>query len=242
MADYLRLDKYLADMGIGTRSEVKGDIRKGKVSVDGVVVNAPETKVLPGVSVIMHMGETIGYTEYEYYMLNKPAGVVTATTDKNDRTVMDLLEIPRKQDYFPVGRLDKDTEGLLLITNDGPLAHELLSPKKHIPKTYFAKIEGKVTQEDIDAFLEGVYIEKDVKTKPGQLVIKKSDAISEIELTIYEGKFHQVKRMFEAVGKKVIYLRRVSMGALNLDEQLALGEYRKLTQKELEELLKLNRI
>ena len=166
-------------------------------------------------------------------MLNKPDGYISATFDKRDPIVLDLID---KEDLvfepFPVGRLDKDTEGLLVLTNDGQLAHRVLSPKKHVPKTYYAKIEGIVTEEDIKAFAKGVTLDDGYETMPAELIILKSDEISEIELTIHEGKFHQVKRMFESVDKKVIYLKRLSMGKLKLDENLALGEYRELTDEE----------
>jgi 16S rRNA pseudouridine516 synthase len=166
-------------------------------------------------------------------MLYKPAGVVSATRDKVSRTVLDLITDRQRKDLFPVGRLDKDTEGLLLITNDGELAHQLLSPRKHVDKVYYAKVKGKVTGEDTEAFLEGVMIEEDYRTLPAKLTILVSDAVSEVELTIQEGRFHQVKRMFEAVGKEVIYLKRLSMGSLRLDEGLKPGEYRELTKEEI---------
>ena len=166
-------------------------------------------------------------------MLNKPDGYISATYDKFDPIVLDLIDSSYLVfEPFPVGRLDKDTEGLLVLTNDGQLAHRVLSPKKHVPKTYYAKIQGVVTQEDIVAFEKGVTLDDGYETMPSQLKILKSDDISEIELTIHEGKFHQVKRMFESVDKKVIYLKRLSMGKLQLDETLALGEYRELTEEE----------
>ena len=168
-------------------------------------------------------------------MLNKPAGVVSATKDNHDKTVLELIKTERK-DLFPVGRLDKDTEGLLLITNDGELAHRLLSPKKHVDKVYFAKVKGVVTEEDQRIFAEGVSLGQGEMAKPSKLEILVSDEISEIRLTIQEGKFHQVKRMFLSVGKEVIYLKRLSMGTLQLDENLALGEYRPLTEEELKQL------
>lgn len=232
----MRLDKYLADMGVGTRTEVKKLIRQGKIQVDGVVVKSPEAKVDVEKSTITCGGTPVAYETFEYYMLHKPAGVISATTDSKDKTVLDLIETKRRKDLFPVGRLDKDTEGLLLITNDGELAHSLLSPKKHVDKVYYAKVEGVVTEEDQKAFAEGVSLGNDEVAKPAELEILLSDEISEIRLTIQEGKFHQVKRMFEAVDKKVVYLKRLSMGSLVLDESLKLGEYRKLTQEELEAL------
>jgi 16S rRNA pseudouridine516 synthase len=167
-------------------------------------------------------------------MMNKPQGVISATEDKYDQTVIDLLD-PEFQHFepFPVGRLDKDTEGFLLLTNDGKLTHNLLSPKKGVPKTYYAHIEGIVTADDCERFAEGVLLDDGYLTKPGQLKILKSDEVSEIELTITEGKFHQVKRMFESVDKRVVYLKRISMGPLLLDETLPLGTYRELTEQEL---------
>ncbi|MEG1458831.1 MAG: pseudouridine synthase [Acetivibrio sp.] len=236
MTDYLRLDKYLTDMGAGSRSEVKSYIKRGKVIVDDEVITKPETKVALLESRVYFNGSYVDYLAQEYIMINKPAGVITATRDKKADTILDLIPDAKRNDLFPVGRLDKDTEGLLLITNDGDLAHELLSPKKHVSKVYYAKIDGYVTKEDVLAFEEGVYIEKELKTKPGSLKILASDRISQVELTIFEGKFHQVKRMFEAIGKEVLYLKRISMGSLVLDENLGLGEYRALTKKEIETL------
>lgn len=235
----IRLDKYLADMGCGTRQEVKKFIRSGQVSVDGIVVKKPETKVEQTVQEVFLNGEKVGYESFEYYMLNKPAGVISATEDQGCQTVVDLIKDKKRKDLFPVGRLDKDTEGLLLITNDGALAHRLLSPKKHVDKCYFARICGKVTEEDVRSFEKGVNIgsqEQPEITMPGKLEIITSDYISKIRLTIQEGKFHQVKRMFQAVGKEVIYLKRLRMGTLILDENLGIGEYRPLTKEELEKL------
>lgn len=235
----IRLDKYLADMGCGTRQEVKRFIRSGQVSVDGIVVKKPETKVEQTVQEVFLNGEKVGYESFEYYMLNKPAGVISATEDQSCQTVVDLIKDKKRKDLFPVGRLDKDTEGLLLITNDGALAHRLLSPKKHVDKCYFARICGKVTEEDVRSFEKGVNIgsqEQPEITMPGKLEIITSDDISKIRLTIQEGKFHQVKRMFQAVGKEVIYLKRLRMGTLILDENLGIGEYRPLTKEELEKL------
>lgn len=232
----MRLDKYLADMGIGTRSEVKKLIRQGKVTIDGRQTKAPEEKIDGKGQRVCVDGTPVVYETFEYYMLNKPAGVISSTYDKEQKTVLDLIESRKRKDLFPVGRLDKDTEGLLLITNDGNLSHRLLSPKKHVDKLYYAKVEGVVTEEDVMRFSDGLDIGEGEHTKPAKLMILVSDEISEIELTIQEGKFHQVKRMFEAVGKRVIYLKRLSMGSLQLDETLALGEYRPLSKKELEEL------
>ena len=181
-------------------------------------------------------GKVVGYEAFEYYMLYKPAGVVSATTDKRDKTVLDLIEEKKRKDLFPVGRLDKDTEGLLLITNDGELAHRLLAPKKHVDKVYYAKIDGRVTEKEVKLFAEGISIGNDEYAKSSELKILKSGETSEIELTIQEGKFHQVKRMFHAVGMEVTYLKRISMGSLVLDESLQKGEYRRLTEKEVEQL------
>ena len=233
----LRLDKYLADMGVGTRQEVKQKIRKGMVMIDGEVIKSPERKVDPEKNNISVNGQQISYVTYEYYMLNKPAGVVSATEDKHEKTVIDCIESKKRKDLFPVGRLDKDTEGLLLITNDGALAHRLLSPKKHVDKVYYAKIDGHVTQETKENFASGVNIgtvEQEEMTMPAVLEIINAGEESEVRLTIQEGKFHQVKRMFESQGMKVTYLKRESMGSLKLDKTLKIGEYRPLTEKELE--------
>ena len=232
----IRLDKFLADMGIGTRTEVKKLIRQGKVEVDGIIIKSPDFKVNEELQQICYNGQPLTYESYEYYMLNKPAGVISATTDTKERTVVDLIDSKKRKDLFPVGRLDKDTEGLLLITNDGELAHRLLSPRKHVDKVYFAKVEGVVTEDDIIKFRNGLDIGDGELAKPSELKILVSDKISEIELTIQEGKFHQVKRMFEAVDKKVIYLKRLSMGILKLDEGLKVGEYRRLSKEELDDL------
>lgn len=232
----IRLDKYLADMGIGTRTEAKKLIRQGKVTVDGVIEKTPERKIHIKEQSICCMGEPVSYETYEYYMLNKPAGVVSATTDMKDKTVMELLSNTKRKGLFPVGRLDKDTEGLLLITNDGELAHRLLSPKKHVDKVYYAKVQGFVDETDQEIFAKGMAIGSGETALPSELEILSSGEISEIRLTIQEGKFHQVKRMFHAVGKEVVFLKRLSMGTLQLDETLAPGEYRKLTKEEQERL------
>lgn len=233
MANQIRLDKYLADMGVGTRSEVKIWIRKCRVKLNNEICRKPETKVQLNTDTVSFDDVPVIYQGDIYLMLHKPAGVVSATTDKINRTVLDLIHEEPKKDLFPVGRLDKDTEGLLLLTNDGDLAHRLLSPKKQVDKIYFAKVKGIVTEEDQKQFLEGVRLEDEYTTLPAKLNILLSDEISEIELSIQEGKYHQVKRMFEAVGKEVIYLKRLSMGGLELDPELALGEYRRLTEEEI---------
>ncbi|MFY3792246.1 pseudouridine synthase [Ureibacillus sp. MALMAid1270] len=233
----MRLDKLLANMGYGSRKEVKQLLKQNAVTVDGEVVKDSSMHVNPDEQDVSVFGERVIYTEFIYLMMNKPPGVISATEDLVDQTVIDLLD-PLSQHFkpFPVGRLDKDTEGLLLITNDGQLAHNLLSPKKHVPKTYYAKINGVVTEEDGIAFKQGVELDDGYVTKPGDLKILKSGPQSEIELTIQEGKFHQVKRMFEARNKKVTYLKRISMGSLVLDEELELGDYRELTSEELNAL------
>jgi 16S rRNA pseudouridine516 synthase len=223
----------LANLGYGSRKEVKQLLKSGAVKIDDVIVKDAKQHVDATKQTVTLNGEVIDYKEFIYLMMNKPQGVLSATEDSVGETVIDLLELgDQVYEPFPVGRLDKDTEGLLLITNDGQLAHKLLSPKKHVPKTYFAVIDQEVTDEDVKAFAAGVTLDDGYETKPGELKILKSGIRSDIELTITEGKFHQVKRMFEAVGKKVIYLKRISMGPLPLDETLELGEYRELTEEE----------
>ena len=239
MGKLLRLDKYLSDMNMGTRSEIKSWIRRGRVSINSLPCLRPEEKVRTDEDEISLDGQRIYYEKYLYFMLNKPAGVVSATEDKRDKTVLDLIETDRRKDLFPVGRLDKDTEGLLIITNDGDLAHRLLSPKKEVDKVYYARINGRVTDDDTSAFLRGISIGEEKPCLPARLEIIKSDDISEINLTIYEGRYHQVKRMFEALGKEVIFLKRISMGGLALDPLLKTGDYRRLT---IDERKHLNRI
>lgn len=211
------------------------------ISVNGIVCKSPEQKIDENADQISYNGKVIGYQKHHYYMLNKPSGCVSATNDNLHITVLDLLKasVPVKN-LFPVGRLDIDTEGLLLITDDGELSHNLLSPSKHVAKTYFARIDGLATEEHIKAFKEGLDIGDDKPTKPGTLVIKNTDLgtqTSEILLTITEGRYHQVKRSFEALGMKVTYLKRLSMGSLTLDEALAPGEFRELTETELQALI-----
>ncbi|WP_374722801.1 pseudouridine synthase [Peribacillus tepidiphilus] len=233
----MRIDKLLANLGYGSRKEVKKLLKSGAVKIDGETVKDAKKHVDPKINQVTVHGETVEYKEFIYLMMNKPQGVLSATEDAYQETVLDLLELEDAiYKPFPVGRLDKDTEGLLLLTNDGQLAHRLLSPKKHVPKTYFAVIDGEVTEKDVEAFRKGVTLDDGYLTKPGELKILKSGIRSDIELTITEGKFHQVKRMFEAVGKRVVYLKRISMGPLRLDEDLELGEYRELTDEEIESL------
>lgn len=230
----MRLDKFLTELGVGTRSEVKKILKSGQVTVNGEKVTKPEQKIHETKDVVAYQGNPLSYQQFEYYMFHKPAGCVTAVIDTQHKTVMDYMKDLTRKDLVPVGRLDIDTEGLLLITNDGQLSHDLLSPVKHVPKTYYAKIDGIVTEEHVNLFVEGVDIGEKKPTKSANLRILVSDTISEIELTISEGKFHQVKRMFEAVGRKVVYLKRISMGNLILDENLEPGAYRALTSEEIE--------
>lgn len=232
----IRLDKYLADMGCGTRSQVKREIAGGSVMVNGAPARRPEDKIDTEKDSVVFRGSPLGYTEYEYFMLNKPAGVVSATEDRTERTVLDLIDARQRKDLFPVGRLDKDTEGLLLVTNDGGMAHRLLSPKKHVDKVYYAKVAGRITEEHVRLFAEGVDIGDEKPTLPAELTVLSSGEISEIELVIREGRFHQVKRMFQAAGGEVLYLKRLRMGSLVLDRELQPGEYRKLTEEEVRAL------
>ncbi|HYE84548.1 MAG TPA: pseudouridine synthase [Clostridia bacterium] len=233
MGNRQRIDKILSNMGHGTRKEVKELIKSGLAEIDGKVVTDPGTQVEAGLQVILVGGRKLFYAESIYIMMNKPQGVISATEDTRERTVVDLLPDEfRARNPFPVGRLDKDTEGLLLLTNDGQLSHRLLSPRKHVPKTYLARVAGRVSDEDVEAFSRGVTLEDGYKTMASQLVILERGSISLVEITIYEGKFHQVKRMFQAVGKEVIYLKRISMGELKLDEALEPGDFRELNPDE----------
>ena len=225
----MRLDKYLADMGAGTRSGLKKAIRAGRVTVNGEPAKDPGAQVSPEDEVRMD-GERIAYEQYVYYMLHKPAGVVSATRDPRERTVIDLIDERGRRDLFPVGRLDRDTEGLLIITNDGDLAHRLLSPKKHVDKVYFARLDKPVGEEEKRLFAQGLKVDEDFTAMPADLEIL--EPANEVKITIREGKFHQVKRMFEAVGREILYLKRLSMGPLCLDESLPAGEYRRLTEEE----------
>lgn len=239
----LRLDKYLCDMQIGSRAEVKGLIKKKHIKVNEETVTKPELKIDTDNDIIKFDDEVINYQEYEYFMLNKPQGVISAANDKSDKTVIDLIKDAKRKDLFPVGRLDKDTEGLILITNDGELSHNLLSPKKHVDKTYFAKVKGHITDEEVLKFKNGLVVDETFTAKPARLEVLEfnaNDNTTDIQITIHEGKFHQVKRMFEAVGSKVLYLKRLSMGTLLLDRNLMPGEYRKLSQEEINALKGVN--
>jgi 16S rRNA pseudouridine516 synthase len=234
MSKRQRLDKILSNLGLGTRKEVKDLVKAGAVQIDGMIAKDSGLQVDPFLQKIKVNNKELLYREFIYIMMNKPQGVVSATEDNRDTTVVDLLgESLQAFEPAPVGRLDKDTEGLLLLTNDGQLAHKLLSPKKHVPKTYFAHIEGWVGSSDIEAFEKGVILDDGYETLPAQLKVLVQGEVSQVEIVIYEGKFHQIKRMFQAVDKKVIYLKRIAMGKLQLDESLDLGEYRELLEEEL---------
>ncbi|RXI50254.1 16S rRNA pseudouridine(516) synthase [Clostridium tetani] len=234
-----RIDKILANMGYGSRKEVKKLIKNNLVEVNGEKVKDPSINIDPEKDKILVGDKLVNYRKFIYIMMNKPEGVVSATFDNYDETVIDLLE----EEYqvfnpFPVGRLDKDTVGLLLITNDGELNHKLISPKWKVDKVYYAEINKEVNEKDIEAFQNGIVISDGYKCMPGKLEIIKSDENgAEVYVTIQEGKFHQVKRMFEALDKKVVYLKRVKFGNINLDETLEEGEYRELTEEELENIL-----
>ena len=230
-----RLDKVLSNCGLGSRKELKAAFKAGQILVDGIVVKDSGLHVDPEESEIIINGEKLNYKKYVYLMLNKPQGVISATEDKVHKTVLDLVpEEYAHFELFPAGRLDIDTEGLVLLTNDGELAHEILAPKKHVPKRYCAKIAGSVSGDDVKSFSEGIVLEDGYKSLPANLEIINSGETSEIEITIVEGKFHQIKRMFEAVSKKVIFLKRLQMGGLCLDESLKPGELRELREGELE--------
>ena len=234
MAKAVRLDKFLADAGKGTRSEVKKIIQKGQVQINGTPAKKPELKVDPDKDEVIFAGKMVSAApEFVYYLLNKPAGCVSATEDRNDRTVMEYVPSDRKG-LFPVGRLDKDTEGLLLITDDGMLAHELLAPGKHVDKTYFVRVEGKLTVEKIEkAEIVGGSWEGAGEPEPGRVRRENlPEVYTELHLTIHEGKFHQVKRMMAAVGTPVIYLKRIAMGSLTLPDDLKKGDCRPLTEEE----------
>ena len=260
----------LGNLGYGTRSGIKVLVKQGAIAVNGARAKDPGMQIDPEADEVYLDGEKIVYRDTVYVLLNKPAGYVSATEDRRDRIVLELLDEEMNVFApFPVGRLDKDTEGLLLLTNDGKLSHELLSPRKHVPKTYRALVEGEVGESDVALFREGVTLDDGYRTLPAELsivalgtngalpnhpdvpevadrmskvpalrgpelkeAIAAGSPLSWIELTIREGKYHQVKRMFEAVGKKVLYLRRVAMGPLPLDEALAVGEWRELTEEE----------
>ena len=230
-----RLDKIISNLGYGSRKDVKTFAKKGLIEVDGVIVKDNGMLVDPENSIIKVNGEEILYRKYIYLMMNKPDGVISATHDNRDETVIDLLELDHQVfEPFPVGRLDKDTVGLLLLTNDGDLNHRLISPKYHVDKVYYAKIDKKVDENDIEAFKKGITLDDGYKCLEAKLeIISATEEGSEVRVTIQEGKYHQVKRMFEAVDKKVVYLKREEFGGLLLDPELEEGEYRELTDDEL---------
>ena len=231
----LRIDKMLSNTGVGSRKQIKTDARNGHIEVNGTIEKDSSRIIDTETDAVKYKGETIKYTQYIYLMMNKPRGVVSATEDNYDKTVIDLLKDEDKSyKPFPVGRLDKDSEGLLLITNDGKLSHDLLSPKKHVDKTYYVEVDEEVTENDVTAFEKGVILKEDnYKTLPAELQIIESGYPSICLVTIREGKFHQVKRMFNAINNEVIYLKRISMGTLKLDESLKTGQYRHLTEEEI---------
>lgn len=233
----MRLDKFLAQMEVGTRSEVKDYIKKGMVCVNGAIEKKSDIKIDEINDIITINGKELQYQQYYYYMLHKPAGVVTATRDNHDETVMDILKNVSGKDLFPVGRLDKDTEGLLLITNDGELSHNLLSPKKHVDKKYYVRCNGKINEDKVKQLEQGVDIGDEKITLPAKVNLLETDINQyTLELTITEGRFHQVKRMIQAIDGEVIYLKRLSFGALVLDPALESGQYRELTLDEINSL------
>ena len=250
----MRLDRFLAEMGVGTRNEVRKEIKSGRVSVDGHTIKDPGCKVQTD-SLVELNGEPILYEEFVYYMLNKPAGIISASDDTFEETVVDLIAEQKRKDLFPAGRLDRDTEGLMLITNNGELAHRMLSPKHHVDKTYYAVIMGDVTDSDVKAFADGLVLPDGLECMPADLEILsrvtddlyaaieneslENSVMTEVNITIREGKFHQIKRMFSSIGCEVMYLKRLTMGPLELDETLLPGEYRRLTEEEVDSLLKL---
>lgn len=243
----IRLDKFLADVGVGTRSQVKEITKKGRVCVNDNVVKKTDIKIDTENDVVTLDGKRLAYFEYEYFMLNKPQGVVSATKDNLSKTVVELITESKRRDLFPVGRLDKDTEGLLIITNDGVLANNLLAPGKHVDKTYYAVVDGRATEDTVDLFSAGVDIGDDELTKPAVLEIlsvtddESGASQSEVKITITEGRYHQIKRMFNAVGMEVTYLKRLSMGPVFLDETLECGTYRRLTDEEIKLLREVHR-
>ena len=230
-----RLDKVLSNLGYGSRKEIKQAIKKGLIEVNGELVKDNGMQIDPETDKIVVNGEEIFYRKYIYLMMNKPDGVVSATVDNRDETVIDLLEVEHQVfNPFPVGRLDKDTVGLLLLTNDGELNHRLISPKWKVDKVYYAKIDKKVTEDDVKKFKNGITLDDGYVCKEAKLeILEATEEGSEVMITIQEGKYHQVKRMFEAVGKNVVYLQRVEFGTLKLDEDLEEGEYRELTEEEI---------
>ncbi|WP_066900117.1 pseudouridine synthase [Streptobacillus notomytis] len=230
----MRLDKFLANSGVGTRKEVRDIIKAKKIFVNDKIAMSADIKIDEVKDVIKYENNIISYTKFRYIMLNKPKGYISATDDNKQKTVLDLITDFKTYKLFPVGRLDIDTEGLLLLTNDGELAHNLLSPKKHVEKKYYVELSLAISSVDIKNIENGIDIGEGIITKPSK-IIKIDD--NKLYIIIMEGKFHQVKRMFKAVRNEVIYLKRISMGSLILDENLKLGDYRELTTEELKGLL-----
>lgn len=232
-----RLDKIIAGTGKYSRREVKELVRQGRVVVDGRLASSPEEKVDADAACLLVDGQSLDCRRYTYLMLHKPAGVLSARVDGRQQTVLDLLPPElRKRDLSPVGRLDKDTEGLLLLTNEGGLAHDLLSPRRHVEKEYFVRVTGRLTEEDCRAFAAGMTLEDGLRCRPAGLEILSAGEESEARVILREGKFHQIKRMLASRGKPVVYLKRLSMGSLTLDEGLSKGEYRLLTAEEIKNL------
>ena len=250
----MRLDKLIADCGYGTRSEVKGLLKSGAVTVNGEIVKDPGRKVDAEKDVVLCRGEAVTYSDFEYYMLYKPAGIITASRDTKEKTVVDLIKSKRRRDLSPVGRLDRDTEGLLLITNDGQLAHKLLAPGKHVDKVYLAVISGDLPEGIIEGFKTGIDIGDETLTKPAVLkvfatpeeagddrIIEKYKMLANsgelhyntVCVTLTEGRYHEIKRMFGAYGCTVEYLKRISMGGMELDTELAPGDYKEISQEEI---------
>lgn len=235
----MRIDKLLSTMGLASRSEASKAARSGLIKVNGVAVKTADVKADPAKDIIEYMGKPVMYEEYVYIMMNKPSGVVSSTDGKDGDTVISLLPVElQKRGLFPCGRLDKDTVGLLIITNDGSTSHYLLSPKRHVSKIYKVTTQFPVTQHDIEALESGVSLDKGDTARPAKV-----DRISENELyiTITEGMYHQIKRMLEAVNNKVIFLERVEFGTIPLDTSLQRGEWRFLTKQEIDTLLKLTK-
>jgi len=229
-----RLDKILSNMGYGSRREIKEYAKEGRIKVNAEIAKDSSLKVDPYADLISFDGEKLKYTKYIYLMMNKPDGITSSTDDHFNETVIDIIDSKyRAFSPFPVGRLDKDTEGLLILTNDGQLAHELLSPRKHVDKTYYVEVDGYVDESYKEVFSSGIVLGDGYKTMPAKLEILESNFISKVKLTIREGKFHQVKRMFQAIGMEVLYLKRISMGELFLDDTLSSGDYRELSEDEL---------
>ena len=233
----MRLDKFLVASAVGSRTEVKNLLKTGRVTVNGKKEKSAKLQINEEKDEIRFDGQVLEYEEFVYYMMNKPQGVISATEDPKHRTVLDLLDdYARAKEVFPVGRLDIDTHGLSLLTNDGQLAHALLSPKRHVDKTYLAQVKGIMTQEDVETFSKGIPL-KDFTCQPAKLEILSVDSDkdeSQVRVTIAEGKFHQVKRMVAYCGKEVVDLQRLTMGTLILDENLKRGEWRRVSQEELE--------